>query len=262
MFNAVVLTESKTARVGVLKEIPTDSLKGLFLGLFPDAQLVGDEITRTELERVYEISKQTATRFIRANADELEGYGYRVVGGTDSLKALVEGMDIDAHTFFGRTTVVGLFTIPAALAFGMMLETPTGEKIRAAAIHALATQSLAQQKATVGWANARAAGKAVRRDFADVLKDVYDAAGSSQPFSRWATNFTEMMTTKVLGISRAEFRARKAETGNFRDSATVDELEALEAAERVVVARFRRHGADSIRALYHDAKSAMDVFAA
>jgi prophage antirepressor-like protein len=106
----------------------------------------------------------------------------------------------------------------------------------------------------------RRASIQVRRDFTDVLSEVYATAGSSQPLGIWMANFTLLVTTKTLGISREEFKERKAKTGNFRDDASPEELEQLEAAERVIIARYHRHGAESIKALYQDAKEAMEVF--
>lgn len=116
--------------------------------------------------------------------------------------------------------------------------------------------------AKVAKLTARTKSIEARRDFTDVLEQAFrEGIPTSQPFERWAATFTREMTKKVLGISASEFKARKDETGNFRDSCSPSELEAIEAAERVVVTRFNRHGADGIKALYHDAIAAMDVFA-
>lgn len=112
------------------------------------------------------------------------------------------------------------------------------------------------------WQRARAYGKLERRAFTDVLRDLYEINGSSQPFSRWASNFTKMITKTALGISDREFNERKlAVGGNFRDAATAEELVLLSAAEARVSSLIVLGRLEDIKALYHQAKEDLEVFA-
>lgn len=112
------------------------------------------------------------------------------------------------------------------------------------------------------WGKARAYGKLERRAFTDVLRDLYEVHGSSQPFHRWAATYTKMMTKTALGISDKEFTERKlAAGGNFRSGATEEELVRLSAAEARVASLIVLGRLDDIKALYHEAKEDLGVFA-
>lgn len=259
LFDNAILTESKSARESLVNDLDPGKIKTLFTEVFGDVQFIGDEITKQELIRVFGIDESTATKHVQRHEDELRGYGYRNLKKSEFVTGQPSRHNSAGHglaEFFAKNRMarsVALFHVTAALAFGLSLDHPTGELLREAVIKLV---QLASHE------DVRRVGKAVRRTFTDVLRQVYDTgAPTSLPFDKWASNFTVMMTTKVLGISKAEFAERKSRTGNFRDTCTAEELEQLEAAERVVVSRFHRHGAEGIKALYHDAKDAMEVFA-
>lgn len=128
---------------------------------------------------------------------------------------------------------------------------------------ALNEGALRRDRKARAWVRARLDGIEARKTFTDVLKEAYDAHGSSQPFSIWASTYTKMIAKGSLGVSEQEFNERrKAAGGNFRDAATEEELRLLDAAESHIaaLAAFRR--SYDIKALYHEAKASLQALTA
>lgn len=120
---------------------------------------------------------------------------------------------------------------------------------------------LLSNREALQWAKARIESIEARNEFTEVIEEIfYKSENKGTSLNNWYSNFTKMMTKKTLGLTEAEFKERKSVTGNFRDSATPQELRTLEAAEMVVVSRYQKHGIQGIKDLYKDAKNSMEVF--
>src|SRR5690606_33573849 len=97
---------SQDAREQVLGFLEEAKRKTFHQDDLGEIKIIGDENRPNELERVLNNNKKTSNLYIKDNKTEPQEHGYRVVRGREKLKALVDGMKIDARTFFGGTTVV------------------------------------------------------------------------------------------------------------------------------------------------------------
>src|SRR5690606_41272026 len=111
-FTDNMITSSKDAREQVIEILAESKRKAFLQDVLGEIKFIGEEITRTELERVLEVNKSTATRFIKANQAELEEHGYDVEEGGQNGKSLVEDVGMDVH-IIEQTVRHGRYTVEA-----------------------------------------------------------------------------------------------------------------------------------------------------
>lgn len=249
-FTDNMIIASQDAREQVLGFLEEAKRKTFLQDVLGEIKFIGDEIPRTELERVLEISKDTSNRFIKANKAELEEHGYRVVRGSENLKALVEGMKIDAHTFFGRTTVVGLFTIDAALSFAMVLtESEPAKRLRTALIELTKLSSPEQlyESAARAWEK-------------DDFKAVWAMLSRAPGFKRHhGIQLQKQMFRAVFGMEASELKQvrqqiRPGKETTARNFMTDDELMLFSSVERLVLTAWQRFRPISSTEMYEIGK--------
>lgn len=213
------------------------------LAFLPD----GVHATTEMVADYYEVSVETVKSLVKNNQDEIESNGYMVYHG-EQLRSLKDLCQIKS-----RAKSLALFNQRAILNVGMLLtKSPVAEAVRR---YLLELQTQAPKSAVMSaWKVAREGGKATRKNFAEVLKEVYDSGDNDKTFAVWMSIFTKNMTKWVLKLSEAEYKQRKGKAKNFRDIATAEELKQLDNYEAYIVSHRYAKQLSDIRELYYSSK--------
>lgn len=250
-----MITSSKDARAQVIEILEESKRKAFLQDVLGEIEFIGDEIPRTELERVLEISKQTATTFIKKNRSELEGHGYRVVRGKDEVNALVKGMQADLHSL-GNTTQLGLFTIDAALSFAMSLTgSEPAKRLRTALIELtkVSTPEQLQEASTRAWE---------LRDF----RDIWERLADMPEFNKWdGVNLQRIMFSAVVGMSSTKLKKSRqqihpGDPKTARNYMTDEELIQFSNVERMIISQWFLRKPKNSSEMYYIAKAVVDQY--
>ncbi|WP_190822004.1 hypothetical protein [Saccharopolyspora pogona] len=129
-FTDNMVQQSQDARDQVIGLLEESKRKMFLQEVLGEIQFIGDEIQKSELERVLEISRSTGDRFVKANRTELEEHGYRTV-----TRAELESLARDAPKIDPKARKIALFRIDSALSFAMVLtESEPAKRLRSALV--------------------------------------------------------------------------------------------------------------------------------
>lgn len=254
-FTDNMITASKDARAQVIEILAESKRKAFLQDVLGEIKFIGDEIPRTELERVLEVNKSTATRFIKANQAELEEHGYHVVEGAQNVKSLVEDVGMDAH-IFKQTVRLGLFTIDAALSFAMSLTgSEPAKRLRTALIELtkVSTPEQLQEASARAWE---------LRDF----RDIWERMADVPEFNKWdGVNLQRIMFTAVVGMTSTKLKETRqqihpGDPKTARNYMTDEELIQFSNVERMIISQWFLRKPKNSSEMYYTAKAVIDQY--
>lgn len=244
-----MITASQDARAQVIEILAESKRKAFLQDVLGEIEFIGDEIPRTELERVLEVNKSTATRFIKANQDELEGHGYRLVTRADLVR-------MGAHQFRGPGGKVALFTIDAALSFAMVLtESEPAKRLRTALIELtkVSTPEQLQEASARAWE---------LRDF----RDIWERLADMPEFNKWdGVNLQRIMFSAVVGMSSTQLKKSRqqihaGDPKTARNYMTDEELIQFSNVERMIISQWFLRKPKNSSEMYYAAKAVVDQY--
>lgn len=197
-----VLVESRTMRSQFTGRFDVLDKAGS-LSLLPD-----DTHATTEMvASFYDVDVEAVHSTVRRNREELSVNGMSTISAKE-----FETVSLTISNQRGGARRIRLFNRKAILNVGMLLtESDVARKVRAYLLSA--EELLTEEERHKAWVRSRLNGIEARKSFTDTLKVIHEMSETSQPFSRWASTFTTMMTKATLKIDHAEFKALKAEGG-------------------------------------------------
>lgn len=244
-FTDNMIIASQDAREQALEFLEEAKRKTFLQDVLGEIQFIGDEIPRTELERVLEINKSTATRFIKSNQGELEEHGYRLLSRAEFEMCKPAHLKIDPHM-----RRVALFTIDAALSFAMVLtESEPAKRLRTALIELTKLSSPEQlyESAARAWEK-------------DDFKAVWAMLSRAPGFKRHhGIQLQKQMFRAVFGMEASELKQvrqqiRPGKETTARNFMTDDELMLFSSVERLVLTAWQRFRPISSTEMYEIGK--------
>lgn len=246
-----MITASKDARAQVIEILAESKRKAFLQDVLGEIEFIGDEIPKQELVRVLEITERTADKYIKANRDELEQHGYRVVTRSNLETELHDGLKLDS-----KMRRVALFTIDAALSFAMTLTgSEPAKRLRTALIELtkVSTPEQLQEASARAW------------ELSD-FRDIWERMAAMPEFNKWdGVNLQRIMFTAVVGMTSTKLKETRkqihpGDPKTARNYMTDDELIQFSNVERMIIGQWFLRKPKNSSEMYYTAKAVIDQY--
>lgn len=248
-FTDNMITASKDARAQVIEILAESKRKAFLQDVLGEIEFIGDEIPKQELVRALEISERWADKYIKANREELDGHGYRLLTRKDLTEA-------GFGQFKGPGGKVALFTIDAALSFAMSLTgSEPAKRLRTALIELtkVSTPEQLQEASARAWE---------LRDF----RDIWERMAYVPEFNKWdGVNLQRIMFSAVVGMSSTKLKETRqqihpGDPKTARNYMTDEELIQFSNVERMIISQWFLRKPKNSSEMYYTAKAVIDQY--